>query len=32
MIFLLRWLDPAKRAACAIGTTRGGTRSCISAY
>ncbi|HEY5387629.1 MAG TPA: L,D-transpeptidase family protein [Thermoleophilia bacterium] len=32
MIFLLRWLDPAKRAACAIGTTRSGTRSCISAY
>ena len=32
MIRLLRALDPAKRPACAIGTTRRGTRTCIFAY
>jgi hypothetical protein len=32
MILLLRALDPAKRPACAVGTTRAGTRSCIFAY
>jgi len=32
MILLLRSLDPAKRPACAIGTTRSGTRTCIFAY
>jgi L,D-peptidoglycan transpeptidase YkuD (ErfK/YbiS/YcfS/YnhG family) len=32
MILLLRLLDRAKRPACAIGTTQGGTRSCIFAY
>jgi L,D-peptidoglycan transpeptidase YkuD (ErfK/YbiS/YcfS/YnhG family) len=32
MIRLLRWLDPAARPACAIGTRRTGTRTCIYAY
>lgn len=32
MILLLRSLDPTKRPACAIGTLRRGTRTCIYAY
>ena len=32
MVRLLRLLDHARRPACAIGTMRGGTRSCIFAY
>ena len=32
MILLFRALDPAKRPACAVGTTRRGKRSCIFAY
>ena len=32
MIRLLRLLDHAKRPACAIGTMRSGTRTCIFAY
>ena len=32
MIRLLRLLDHARRPACAIGTMRSGTRSCIFAY
>ena len=32
MILLVRALDPALRPACAIGTTRSGTSSCIFAY
>ena len=32
MLRLIRSLDPAKRPACAIGTTRSGKRSCIVAY
>ena len=32
MIRLCRWLDPGKRPACAIGTTRGGGATSIYAY
>lgn len=32
MIRLLRWLDPAARPACAMGTLRTGTRTSIYAY
>lgn len=32
MIRLLRWLDPAARPACAVGTLRAGTRTNIVAY